>query len=211
MPPSPDRLARFSRAERWCHRSIAVLVLILFATAAALYLPAVSAVVGNRPVMRLVHLAAGYVLPVPVLLALASAAFRVDMHRLNRFTDADRRWLSSREARSGRAGIGKFNAGQKLNSAFTLGFIIVMVGTGLILAWNAWFPDDIRTGATFTHDWLALLGAIVISGHIAMALRDPIARAGMRTGEVPSDWAEREHPAWAAEVGVSEPRSHPAP
>lgn len=202
-------IPRFSRAERWTHRAIAILMVVLLLTAAALFLPQVSAIVGNRPTVRLIHLIAGYALPIPILLALASAAFRADASRLNRFTPSDWAWLRSRDRRTGRIPVGKFNAGQKLNAAFTLGAIIVMFATGLVLAWNEFFPNDIRTGATFTHDWLALVIAIVAAGHIAMALKDPMARVGMRTGEVSEQWAEEEHGAWLAEV--SGPRSPEAP
>ena len=38
-PPPDARIARFSRAERWVHRSITVLMIVLIATAAALYFP----------------------------------------------------------------------------------------------------------------------------------------------------------------------------
>ena len=205
-PRGPSRwIPRFTRAERWAHRSIAILTVILLLTAAALYLPQVSAIVGNRPTVRLVHLIAGYALPIPLILALASAAFRADASRLNRFTSDDWSWLRSRDRRSGRVPVGKFNAGQKINAAFTLGAIVVMFATGLVLAWNEFFPDDIRTGATFTHDWLTLAIVVMVAGHIAMALRDPMARTGMRTGEVTEQWAEEEHSAWLAEV--SGPRS----
>ena len=196
-------MPRFTRAERWAHRAIAILMVILLLTAAALYLPQVSAIVGNRPTVRLIHLIAGYALPIPILLALASAAFRADLSRLNRFTPSDWAWLRSRDRRDGRIPVGKFNAGQKLNAAFTLGAIIVMFATGLVLAWSEWFPDDIRTGATFTHDWLTLVIVVVVAGHTVMAMKDPMARVGMRTGEVPTEWAEREHGAWLAEVSGS--------
>ncbi len=208
MTPSPDRVPRFTTAERWTHRLLAIDMVILLATAAALYIPSISALVGNRPTVRLIHLIAGYALPIPILAALFFAAFRLDVARLNRFTPEDWQWLRSRDRRSGRIRIGKFNPGQKLNAAFTLGAIIVMFATGLVLAWNSLFPDDVRTGATFVHDWLALVIAIVAAGHIAMALRDPMARVGMRTGEVSVEWAEREHPAWAEELAVSA-RSQP--
>ena len=164
---------------------------------------------GNRPTVRLIHLIAGYALPIPIILALASAAFRSDAARLNRFTPDDWAWLRSSDRRSGRIPVGKFNAGQKINAAFTLGAIIVMFATGLVLAWNQFFPDDIRTGATFTHDWLTLAIVVMVAGHIAMALKDPMARTGMRTGEVTEAWAADEHAAWLAEV--SGPRSPGAP
>jgi formate dehydrogenase subunit gamma len=108
--------------------------------------------------------------------------------------------LRSRDRRSGRIPVGKFNAGQKLNASFSLGAIIVMFGTGMVMFFSSLFTDTIRTGATFVHDWLALALAVVVLGHIYMAYNDPVARRGMRTGIVPEDWAQREHGAWAAEM-----------
>ena len=88
--PSPDaRIARFSRAERWVHRSITVLMIVLIATAAALYFPDISVLVGNRPIVSNIHVIAGFVIPIPLILALASRAFRQDAELLNRFTAQD--------------------------------------------------------------------------------------------------------------------------
>jgi formate dehydrogenase subunit gamma len=156
--------------------------------------------VGNRQLVSSVHEWTGWLLPIPLLLALLSRAFRDDAGRLNRFAPSDWEWLRSRDRRSGRIRVGKFNAGQKLNSAFTLGAIIVLFGTGMVMFFSSAFPDTIRTGATFVHDWLSLAVGIVVLGHIWMAYSDATARAGMRTGEVPTTWAEREHAAWADEV-----------
>jgi formate dehydrogenase subunit gamma len=192
-------LSRFTAAERWVHRSVAVLMGLLILTAALLFFPDLGGIIGNRPTVRLVHEVAGWVLPIPLLLAVLSRAFRQDAGRLNRFHPSDWQWLRSRDRRSGRIAVGKFNAGQKLNSAFTLGAIIVMFGTGMIMFFSSLFPDAIRTGATFVHDWLTLAVVIVVAGHTYMAYNDATARAGMRTGSVPREWAEREHAAWAAE------------
>ena len=93
----------------------------------------------------------------------------------------------------------KFNAGQKLNAAFSLGAIIVLLVTGTMMFFSSLFPDALRTGATFVHDWLALAFVVVVLGHIYMAFNDATARMGMRTGSVPVSWAQREHGAWAAE------------
>ena len=135
--PSPDaRIARFSRAERWVHRSITVLMIVLIATAAALYFPDISVLVGNRPIVSNIHVIAGFVLPIPLILALASRAFRQDAELLNRFTAQDWRWLRSRDRRLGRIPVGKFNAGQKLNAAFSVGSIIIMLATGSIMFFN---------------------------------------------------------------------------
>lgn len=204
--PSPNpttrngaRMIRFSRAERYLHRSIAALTFVLLATAAVLYLPSISVLVGNRPLVSDIHVIAGFALPIPIVLALFSRAFRRDAEALNRFTPSDWQWLRSRDRRSGRIPVGKFNAGQKLNSAFTLGWILVMLLTGSIMFFNSYFPDDIRTGATFVHDWLTLLIVVVVGGHLYMAMGDAEARVGMRTGEVSKDWAKREHAEWVSE------------
>ncbi len=203
MSDPATRLPRFSPAERWAHRSIAILTGILLITSAFLYLPELGGLIGNRQVVRVIHEIAGFALPVPILLALFSRAFRDDTGRLNRFRPSDWTWLRSRDRRSGRIAVGKFNAGQKLNAAFTLGAIIVMFMTGTLMFFSSRFPDALRTGATFVHDWLAIAVLIVVLGHIYMAFNDATARAGMRTGEVPLSWAEREHGAWAQELAPS--------
>ncbi len=192
-------IKRFSPAERWTHRSIAVLMIILLVTAALLYIPDFAAIVGNRQTVRVIHEVAGFALPIPILLALFSRAFRDDTSRLNRFKPSDWKWLRSRSRRLGAIPVGKFNAGQKLNAAFMLGAIILMFVTGSMMFFSSHFSDLLRTGATFVHDWLALAVFIVVLGHIYMALNDASARMGMRTGSVPLTWAMREHREWAME------------
>lgn len=192
-------IKRFSTAERWAHRSIAILTAILLITAALLYIPDFAAVIGNRQIVRVIHEVAGFALPIPLLLALFSRAFRDDTSRLNRFKPSDWQWLRSRSRRLGAIPVGKFNAGQKLNAAFSLGWIIVMLATGSMMFFSSHFSDLLRTGATFVHDWLTLAVFVVVLGHIYMAFNDATARAGMRSGSVPLTWAVREHREWAME------------
>lgn len=168
-------------------------------TGTLLFFPDLGALIGNRALVSKVHEVVGWLVPIPLLLALGSRAFRRDAGRLNRFLPTDWQWLRSRDRRSGRIPVGKFNAGQKLNSAFTLGAVIVLFGTGMVMFWSSLFTDSIRTGATFVHDWLALAFTIVVLGHIWMAYSDATARLGMRTGSVPEGWARREHGQWAQE------------
>lgn len=195
----PASFVRFSTAERWVHRTLGILILILIATAALLFIPDLGGLVGNRQTVRMIHEIAGFVLLIPLLLALLSRAFRDDAGRLNRFRSTDWQWLRSRDRRSGRIPVGKFNAGQKLNAAFSLGAILVLFLTGTMMFFSSYFPDALRTGATFVHDWLSLAFIVVVVGHIYMAFNDATARLGMRTGSVPESWARREHGEWAAE------------
>lgn len=204
-------MARFTRAERWVHWTTAALMATCLATAAALYVGPVSVLVGHRHLVSQVHVYAGFGLPVPMLLGWASGAYRRDLSRINRFTPHDWEWLRSRDRRSGRIPVGKFNAGQKLNASFTAGAILVMLGTGLVMRYATPWPVAWRTGATFVHDWLAFAIFVVLCGHIWYASRDPVARTGMQSGFVPVDWARAEHGSWAEErpaeeTGGSTPR-----
>ncbi|WP_367324300.1 cytochrome b/b6 domain-containing protein [Streptomyces sp. HUAS ZL42] len=198
-PPRAVRIGRFSRAERWVHRTTAALMGVCVVTAAFLYVPELAQLVGRRELVVRVHECAGLALPVPVLAGLASRAFRGDLRLLNRFGPHDRVWLRAalrRDKRRASRPAGKFNAGQKIYAAWIAGATLVMLGTGLIMWFTHLTPLMWRTSATFVHDWLALTIGVVLAGHIGMALGDPEARRGMRTGSVSQEWAEREHPLW---------------
>ena len=192
-------MQRFSRAERWVHRLTAVLLLSCLGTAFVLYNGSVAIAVGHRRWVELVHVYCGLALPLPMLLGLASAAYRADLRRLNRFGPVDRAWLRTAARRSGLA-VGKFNAGQKINSWLSAGSILVLVGTGVLMFFTGLAPLAWRTGATFVHDWFALGLGLLVAGHLYRAVRDPEARRGMRHGTVSESWARQEHPAWAEEV-----------
>ncbi|MFG2880783.1 cytochrome b/b6 domain-containing protein [Streptomyces sp. NPDC048297] len=197
-PPSA-RLHRFTRAERWVHRTTALLMGVCVVTAACLYIPQLAVLVGRRALVVRIHECAGLALPVPVLLGLASRAFRADLRFLNRFGPHDRIWLRAalvRDKRHSSRPAGKFNAGQKVYAAWIAGASLVMLGTGLMMWFTHLTPLMWRTSATFVHDWLALTIGVVLAGHIGMALGDPEARRGLRTGTVSRDWAKREHPLW---------------
>ncbi|MFF4016762.1 cytochrome b/b6 domain-containing protein [Streptomyces sp. NPDC001843] len=197
-PPSA-RLHRFGRAERWVHRATAALMGVCVLTAACLYIPQFAVLVGRRELVVRIHEWAGLTLPAPVLLGLASRAFRADLGFLNRFGPHDRVWLRAalrRDRRPEARPAGKFNAGQKIYAAWIAGATLVMLGTGLMMWFTHLAPLVWRTSATFVHDWLALTIGIVLGGHIGMALGDPEARRGLRTGTVSRQWAEREHPLW---------------
>jgi formate dehydrogenase subunit gamma len=193
------RRRRFTPAERLLHRTTAALMLLCIVTAAVLYVPQLAELVGRRYLVVTVHQWAGLLLPVPFVLALVSRAFRADLRRLNRFAPYDRAWLSAvrrREHGPSARPAGKFNAGQKIYAAWTAGAVLVMLGTGLLMWFTGLAPLVWRTSATFVHDWLSLAVGIAVAGHIAMALADPEARRGMRTGSVERQWAREHHPRW---------------
>ncbi|MER7742075.1 cytochrome b/b6 domain-containing protein [Streptomyces sp. NPDC096538] len=198
-PPAATTVRRFGPAQRRAHRATAVLMGVCVATAACLYVPQLAQLAGRRALVVTLHQWSGLLLPVPALAALVSRAFRADLGRLNRFGPHDRVWLRAalrRDHRPASRPAGKFNAGQKLYAAWIAGATLVMLGTGLLMWFTHLTPLLWRTAATFVHDWLALTVGIVLAGHIGMALADPEARRGLRTGSVGREWAEREHPLW---------------
>ncbi|MDQ0937948.1 cytochrome b/b6 domain-containing protein [Streptomyces turgidiscabies] len=200
---------RFGRSQRWVHRATAALMGVCVVTAACLYIPQFAELVGRRELMVRIHELAGIALPVPVLAGLASRAFRADLGFLNRFGPHDRVWLRAalrRDKRHSARPAGKFNAGQKIYASWIAGATLVMLGTGLLMWFTHLTPLMWRTSATFVHDWLALTVGIVLAGHIGMALADPEARKGLRTGSVSRAWATREHPLWHPEDN-----NHPDP
>ncbi|WP_328316645.1 cytochrome b/b6 domain-containing protein [Streptomyces sp. NBC_00388] len=198
--PRSEPRRRFTRPERWVHRTTSALMLVCIASAACLYVPQLAELVGHRYPVVTVHEWSGVLLPAPVLAGLASRALRADLGRLNRFAPYDRAWLRSALRRDGSPRTaGKFNGGQKIYAGWIAGAVLVMLGTGLLMWFTHLAPLVWRTSATFVHDWLALATGIVVAGHIWMAVGDPEARRGMRTGRVARGWARREHPLWPDE------------
>jgi formate dehydrogenase subunit gamma len=168
--PTGVATARFTTAEVVVHAAFGLLVGIGVLTAALLYVDPLSVLVGRRALVADVHLWAGLLCPVPLALGLLSGAVRADLRRLDAYDEADRRWLRSRNRRL--LPVDRFNAGQKLNAAFTLGAVLVLLGTGVVMAGllvNA--PDDLRTGATFVHDWVALGLTAAVVGHLYFVRR----------------------------------------
>ncbi len=177
------------------HWSNATLFFVLITTGASLKVGSLATIVANRALVKTIHVYAGLLLPIPLLLGIVAPAgrqLRRDLGRFNRWTREERRWWSPRTRHD--AQLGKFNPGQKLNAVFTGAAIVVMLMTGSIMRWPGPFSDSWRTGATFVHDstWLVLI--IVITGHILIALRDFDSLRSMVRGWVPESWARRERP-----------------
>jgi formate dehydrogenase subunit gamma len=207
--PRRDEIDRFDRVERWVHGSVGVLFAACALTAAVLYLGPLSVLVGNRRIVVLVHVWSGFALPVPLVAGAVSKAYRSDLRRLGRFTPADGAWLRAGRGRRSADGVGKFNAGQKLNGALSTGAVLVLLGTGTIMYFTGLAPLAYRTGATFVHDWSALAVGILVLGHLHHALRDPEAMRGIRSGRVHRAWARNEHPEWERETRDARRPRHP--
>lgn len=172
MTTRPSDEPRFDRVEVTLHWTTATLVFALIATGAALYVDQLSVLVGRRALVRDVHVVAGLLLPVPLLVVLAVArtpAVVADVHRLERWPRRPRR-----------PGAQKFTNGQRCFAAVVVGSVPVMLGTGAVMRWFAPFPLDWRTGATFVHDWLAVVLFVLVAGHTVLGARRLLSGADPR-------------------------------
>jgi formate dehydrogenase subunit gamma len=201
IPPETPIL-RFDRVERITHWVNAALFVIVMLTGSILYIGQLSVLVGNREVVRIVHVYCGLAIPVAFLIAYAprwGLMLRRDFRRINRWTGDDKRWFRTL-GRDKNVKLGKFNAGQKLNAAFIVAAAIVMVGTGAIMYWFDPFPLDVRTGATFVHDWFAFAIWISVIGHVWFAFADGDALRAMWRGTISARWARTRRPLWYEET-----------
>lgn len=196
---------RFGPSSRWVHWLTAIFTGSCVLTAAVLYNGSIAVIVGHRYLVEQIHVYSGFALPVPMILGILSRSYRDDARRLNGFTSRDWAWLRSRARRDGTIEVGKFNGGQKLNGALSVGSIGALLLSGLVMYFSHLTPLPWRSGSTFVHDWFALALGLLVVGHIVMASGDPYAMAGMRSGRVPLRWARQEHAAWAREVAGDPP------
>jgi formate dehydrogenase subunit gamma len=196
-----SRILRFDRVQRTAHWANALLFGILMLTALLLYFPGLSGIVGRRALVVNIHVWTGIALPVPLLISLLGpwgARMRRDLRRVNKWTRDEIAWLWALGRRAPRV-VDKFNPGQKLNSLFVGGSIVVMLATGIVLKWFQFFPVSWRMGATFVHDVLAFAIFVVVIGHIIFALAHPESMRSMVKGWVTEGWAARHAPAWLRE------------
>jgi formate dehydrogenase subunit gamma len=200
--PSEKPIVRFTRVERIAHWVNASLFGVVMLTGSILYIGQLSILVGNREVVRVIHVYCGLAIPVAFLIAYTprwGRALRRDFSRINRWTKDDKRWFRSM-GRDKSVRLGKFNAGQKLNAAFVVAAALVMVGTGSIMNWFHPFPVDVRTGATFVHDWFAFFIWMSVIGHIWFAFADGESLRAMWRGTISARWARTHRPRWYEET-----------
>lgn len=200
-------LPRFSRVVRWVHWSAGGLTISCILTAALLYNGALAVLVGDRRLVEQVHVWSGYALLVPLAVGLLARSARTEARRLERLDADDWRWLRSRSRHDGTIPVGKYNAGQKLNAALSVGGLAALLVTGTVMQQTGLTSIAARTGATFVHDWAALCLGLLVLGHLTYAVRDRTAMRGMRHGTVDREWAQREHSAWAAELAAQQDRA----
>jgi formate dehydrogenase subunit gamma len=193
-----ETIERFTRTERGVHWVHATAFMTLLATGLMLYLPALSVLVGRRPIVKAIHIYTAVAWLVALVLVIAIGdrrRLRETLRDLELFDDDDVRWLRREPVHQGR-----FNAGQKVNAALTAAFAVLFAVSGFFL-WLGERDHRYRFASTIVlHDWLTLASLALFVGHLYLALIYPATRHALRgitTGRVRRDWALVHHRKWA--------------
>ena len=195
--PGPRFVRRFGRTERTLHWIHATAFFALLGTGLVLWIPQLSVRVGNRSLMKEIHLwsASAWAVAIVLVIVLGDRrALRVAWREIETIDRDDRRWLLGRRAPQGR-----FNAGQKLNAIVTGAFALLFAASGVLL-WLAARDSRFRwEGPIVVHDTLTILSLVILLGHLYLAVVHPTTRhalRGMTLGDVREDWAWKHHPKW---------------
>lgn len=206
VTPAGPPLRRFDLVERLVHWSTATMMLILIATGAILYLPALALRVGHRSTVESIHVITGLCLLGPIILGVAGPWRRQlwsDLRRFDRWGPSDFDWFRTASRRRNLAR-DKFNGGQKIEAALLGAAMFAALVTGVIMrfapsSWVTW-----ATGATLVHDALFFAIIVAVLGHVSFALSRPDQLVSMLNGRISRRWAARHAGAWLAEIERSE-------
>ncbi len=203
---APVYVTRFSVTERTLHWLLAGTFLVMMATGLILYLPAFAQLAANRMMWKSIHIGAAIAFwgGLIALLPGNTRELRTTARQIDRFDGDDGRWLrrvvSHRDVEPPQ---GRFNAGQKLNTAIVAGLMVVFTVSGTLMYLQETDASFRGTSAIMAHDWATWIAVPLVIGHLYMAMVNPTTRHSMRgivLGTVRRDWAKRHHPKWEREL-----------
>jgi formate dehydrogenase subunit gamma len=203
---APERLERFTAAERLYHWAQALPFLALLATGGLLLVERLTGVAWiQQATLVLAHQIAAISLGVCLLLALVWGRLRIHLQNLRlAFTwgRQDLIWFWRMPLQRFVPGVqvppaGKFNPGQKLNLAAQLILLIVLATSGILM----WLERGALL-AWYVHLIAFLLSMPLVLGHLYLALLHPTTRRGLRgvlDGQVDASWAREHYPLYYPE------------
>jgi formate dehydrogenase subunit gamma len=204
--PSLERRRRFNGVERALHWSAAGLFLLLLATGLALFHPQWrNWDIGGIKVVKETHLTLAVLLPLLPLTFAAwdgGQALRHNLAALWRWQSTDWRWLAALGLtllgqRPHWPAVGRYNAGQKLNSLYLAGLTLGLIISGSLIWPDRLLEPALRASLYALHDLLMLLSLPVLLLHLSLALLWPTTRpalGGMLSGDVPATWHAQHYP-----------------
>lgn len=203
MPPTEQRMSRYSYAERAVHWMVAFGFVYATLTGLAIWSPRLywlAALLGGGDTVRGWHPWGG------VLFSLVLGFMFRNWAKQMRLNADDRVWLhgARRYAVHDDASLpesGRFNAGQKLLFWLQSIAAILLLASGLILWFPSELPRNALLAAILVHPITAILSICAIVVHIYMGtVAVPESLRGMVQGWVRPGWAEFHHRKWFREI-----------
>jgi formate dehydrogenase subunit gamma len=202
----PEYVRRFSGTEQALHWLLAVSFLTMLVTGLILYLPSLAEVAANRRLWKTIHLGAALAFWCGTFLIVSSSTGGLGrtVGQIDQFDDDDRRWLKWQVRQMGpKPPQGRFNAGQKLNTAVIAGLMVVFTISGTLMYLQEVDARFRGTSAILVHDIAMYIAIPLVIGHLYMAMLNPSTRhslRGMVLGTVRRDWAREHHAKWEREL-----------
>jgi formate dehydrogenase subunit gamma len=201
--PPPRLIARFGLSERVAHWLLALAFAVMLAS--GVFMGGLGPF--GHHVLLLVHVGAAIVLLAGIAMLVGAGRSRRPLaqavHDLRRLSATDRRWLRVAPRAYLTGGelppSGRFNAGQKVNARLVLLVLLVLYvsGVGELSHFAAVLKPLAFLGAP--HGLAAGAAAVLVAGHIYLALVHPATRPALRgitLGSVRRDWAVHHHAVW---------------
>ncbi len=201
----PQYVERYTSKERGNHWIVAICFILAALSGLSLFHPSLfffSGLFGGGPWARILHPFIG------VVMFLFFCITMVRFWKLNRMTDADRKWMKQIKSvimnrEKDLPEIGKYNAGQKYVFWITVICMWLLIVSGIVM-WRPYFagsfPIDINRIAVVVHAVSAVVLIISIIVHIYAAIWVKGTMRAMIRGNVSTAWAKHHHPGWYREV-----------
>lgn len=205
MKPDPDKLLRFTTAERVNHWLVALFFFLLAGSGLVFFHPfyyPFNQLFGGGTWTRILHPFFG----VAILFFFTGMFFR--FRKSSVLTPTDWEWLRHAKelARGEHRNLpeaGKLNGGQKLMFWSLVSCMVLLVLSGIVI-WRAYFsflfPVTVVRLAAVVHAAAGVVMIALIMGHIYLAIWTRESIGAMLHGWVRRAWAKQHHPAWFREM-----------
>lgn len=201
MKNDPNKIIRYTPAERANHWLSAITFVLLALSGLAFFHPAfypLTQLFGGGVWTRILHPFIG------ICMVLSFGAMFFKYRSQNVLTPTDKEWLGHvQEIAAGDDSnlpeSGKFNGGQKILFWLLVASMVLLVLSGIVM-WRAYFafmfPVFVIRFASVVHAIAATIMIALIFFHIYAAIWTKESIDAMLYGQVRRAWAKQHHPAW---------------
>jgi len=201
----PHLIQRYTQFERANHWIVAICFILAALSGLALFHPsyyALATLFGGGPWTRILHPFIGVAMFAFFLIT------TVKFWRLNRITDADRKWMSRlgdvvKNRDADLPEVGKYNAAQKYLFWLMVVSVWLLLASGVVM-WRPYFAQyftiDLNRISVVVHAFSAFVLIVGIIVHVYAAIWVKGTIRGMTRGTVEAGWARHHHRAWFREM-----------